>query len=120
MALLPLPFRGLAMNWLNQQWQKAKDFGVLFLRDRLGFAHKQGCRYCGGSETLQHVLDEINGTVCEEDVYCKTCRRHLHFFAYGSIQPGSGFRLTPEIERKLYRSHQQLTAIQQRQFLLGE
>lgn len=55
---------------------------------------REDCPHCGSLEWEELVSGEINGITAEADYFCKNCRRHLGFFAYGSWQPGSGQVMT--------------------------
>lgn len=70
------------------------------------------CLHCGSTEWVELVSGEVNGIVAEADYFCKSCRRHLGFYAYGSWQEGTGPLMTAVEEAKIERASRNLVHIQ--------
>lgn len=74
--------------------------------------HNEHCPHCGSTEWAELVAGDVNGIVAEADYFCKGCRRHLWFYAYGSWLPGSGPPMTADVEAKIERASRNLVRIQ--------
>ncbi len=61
----------------------------------------KSCEHCGCTETLSANEQFLEHTVCEYDLYCQGCFRHVGFYAYGAFQKGSGEPATDKVRPQL-------------------
>ncbi len=59
------------------------------------------CVHCGCGEILRTTKDRIEGTVCEEEYWCRGCGKVVGYWAYGYFDPeyANAAKSKPEVPR---------------------